>query len=468
MAMAFPDGYAAGRLHMSLYPWQIRVLDAMSLEGARVAVRTCNESGKTSTLMVALILWHMETQKDSLTVTTSGSYRQLKEQLHPHLVRCSKLLDPGWEFGDGWGRFAGLNSRLVSFSASDPGKAEGWHAPVGSKLLIIMDEAKTLPQSIYDAFERAHATRWICLSSPGSAHGPFYDLFHKYSKRWQGFRVPASDCPHLWSDPVKRADLEHQIHNLRPELVQSMIYADFVSAGQGHLFDMVCVDAAMHGDVAHVGRGQYAHAGFDNSGGGDEQVLAVSDGNRAWFEWTGFLKDELDQAVVLKDHLALCGIVPSACYSDDGGIGQAVNNHIDHLYAAGVSDGVEVVSVRRFDFNGRPRDPKMFANMRAEGYFNLSKLIRQGRVILPDDDTLREELAFIKYDADSSPLQLVDKKKFPRSPNRADALMMLFYDFDFAALTAAPEDRSDITSPTRTRRERFEFAAGPYDRGEDA
>ena len=193
------------RLGVELYPWQTSVLRAMSPRGSRVSVRTCNESGKTSTLVLALILWHMETFVGSLTVTTSGSYRQIKDQLFPHLQNWGGRLGEGWEFGDCWGKNHLTGSRLVSFSTDNPGKAEGWHEPprlpgeiVGrsnplaglcsdgdwaemagtatkSSLMLIMDEAKTPPASLYEAFERCHATRWVNLSSPGPSHGAFYD-----------------------------------------------------------------------------------------------------------------------------------------------------------------------------------------------------------------------------------------------------------------------------------------------------
>jgi hypothetical protein len=72
-------------------------------------------------------------------------------------------------------------------------------------------------------------------------------------------------------------------------------------------------------------------------------------------------------------------------------------------------------------------------------------------------------MAFARYDIDSSPIKLVPKNKLPRSPNRSDALAMLFWEIDYAQLTAPPEDHSDITSPTRRRRDRDEFAGGPWD-----
>jgi len=78
-------------------------------------------------------------------------------------------------------------------------------------------------------------------------------------------------------------------------------------------------------------------------------------------------------------------------------------------------------------------------------------VIRTYYIPLPDDDLLREELAFARYDMGSSPLKLVPKKKQPRSPNRSDALAMLFWEMDYAKLTAKPKDTSNRTSPTRRR-----------------
>lgn len=491
--LADPDGYAALRLGLKLYPWQSAVLQSMAPRGARCAVRTCNESGKTSTLVLALVLWHMEAFVGSLTVTTSGSYRQIKDQLFPHLQAWGGRLGKGWEFGDGWGKNHLTGSRLVSFSTDNPGKAEGWHEPprmpgeiVGTRnplgglvsdsewmgmaeaanktsLMLIMDEAKTPPQALHDAFERCHATRWINLSSPGGSSGPFYDCFHKFANRWKTFQVKWTDCPHLCDDPVKRAEIESQIKNLRSELVQSMLYGEFMPVGAGQVFDMMAVDACMTGLVKHFGVGQYKRAALDSSAGGDEQVLAACDGNKAWFEWTGAERDDEKLVKLISARLFRLGLEPSACFSDDGGSGKIINNEFDRLFAE-KSDDAD--TIRRFNFGGEPHNKTLFLNARAEAYFKLADFLRLGRIILPDDEKLREEFAFIRYDVDSTPIKLVDKKKLPRSPNRADALVMLFWEMDFDQLTAKPVDPSFRTSPTLTRREENEFSEGPWNNEE--
>lgn len=482
--LAMADGYAQGRLGLNLYGWQAQVLNAMSTRGARVAVRTCNESGKTSTLVLALVLWHMESFIGSLTVTTSGSYRQIKDQLFPHLQNWGGRLGEGWEFGDCWGKNHKTGSRLVSFSTDNPGKAEGWHEPprmpgdiIGrsnplsglvpdsewiemagaagkSSLLLIMDEAKTPPAALYEAFERCHATRWINLSSPGGAFGPFYDCFNKHAKWWKTFAVRAQDCPHLWDDPDKRAELERQITTLRPEFVQSMIFGEFMPEGAGMLFDMQRVSAAMSGELPVSGAGTYRRAALDISGGGDEQVLMVCDGTRAWVEWAGFEKDDSRLIDIVAKRLRRCGIAPDDCLADNGGLGKIVINEFDR---AGYP-------LRRFDFNGEPHDKCLYLNARAEAYFHLADRIRLGHLNLPDDDVLREELAFAKYDVGSDPLKLVPKGKLPRSPNRSDALAMLFWELPAQdQLTAKPPDNKERVSPTRRARDREEFSPGPWE-----
>ena len=87
-----------------------------------------------------------------------------------------------------------------------------------------------------------------------------------------------------------------------------------------------------------------------------------------------------------------------------------------------------------------------------------------GHVVLPrDDDVLREELAFSKYDVGSMPLKLIPKEKLPRSPNRADALAMVFRDLPDPRELKAETDESLAMSPTRFARDTEQYAASTFD-----
>ena len=89
-----------------------------------------------------------------------------------------------------------------------------------------------------------------------------------------------------------------------------------------------------------------------------------------------------------------------------------------------------------------------------------------GHVRLPDDDLLREELAFARYDVGSSPLKLVPKHKLPHSPNRSDVIAMIFWELPEVmgdGLAEAAALGAEIASPTRRRRDREETAGSVWE-----
>ena len=81
---------------------------------------------------------------------------------------------------------------------------------------------------------------------------------------------------------------------------------------------------------------------------------------------------------------------------------------------------------------GRPtQDSEHYANLRAEGYWNLRQLILDGRLALPADNDLVGQLAALKYTFNSLGQLVMESKEDMRrrgvpSPDKADALMMAF------------------------------------------
>ena len=129
------------------------------------------------------------------------------------------------------------------------------------------------------------------------------------------------------------------------------------------------------------------------------------------------------------DTMKLTGLVvdaikeadPEDVVVDEVGIGAGV---VDRLKELGYRvDGINV---------GRSaHDPSRFANLRAEGYWNLRQLITTGEVFLPSDKELMGELAALKYSFNSVGQLLVEskddmRKRGVRSPDKADALMLAF------------------------------------------
>ena len=74
------DRFAEEIFGLKLYPWQRKVLQDLDKSGSRVALKAANGSGKTAMVAAPSALWHSLMFPDSVCVTTSGVYRQVKEQ----------------------------------------------------------------------------------------------------------------------------------------------------------------------------------------------------------------------------------------------------------------------------------------------------------------------------------------------------------------------------------------------------
>lgn len=457
-----PSGYAYLALGIDLYPWQVAVLDALDRPHTRAALRTCNESGKTSTVIAALVMWHMETFAESVTVTTSGAYRQIVDQLYPNLrAYAQKRRAENWNITKDRGVYLPTKSRLISFSTDNPGLAEGWHEPPRTtplfadganplaaygindedwqavrsektSLLIVIDEAKSVDEGIFAAFERCHPTRYLVASSPGEAAGPFYDTFHAQARRYAGFHASAQDCPHLWADPVRRRELEEQIETLPVPLVASMIYGEFSQSGEYMVFDMALVAIAQSGTVPRWGAG-VRRAALDLSGGGDETCLYIRDGNEAWLAGVWHERDDRKLVGMVIAELQRYQVRPEWCAADNGGLGAVILNEFDR----------RGWPLSRIDFGGKPRNERFYADRRAEMFLELSNRVKRREIRLPQDTILRDQLSWQKYKPGYGPLRLIPKDKMPRSPDRADTVAMLFDDMPAAAEHYDRQDQQD-------------------------
>ena len=166
-------------LGLKAYEWQKRVLSDLNFKEARVAMKAANGSGKTSLVAASAVLWHMIRFPQSLTITTAGVWRQVEDQLWPNLRKYIANLGDGWRVTSNELEFSN-GSRAIGFSTNDAGKFEGWHrqGPTDN-LLMIVDEAKTVPDSIYEAIARCQPSRLLVMSSPGGPQGAFYKAFTK-------------------------------------------------------------------------------------------------------------------------------------------------------------------------------------------------------------------------------------------------------------------------------------------------
>ena len=411
--------FASKVLGLPLYDWQRRVLSDVDRPNSRTAAKCANGSGKTSHISAPAALWHPCCYPASITITTSGVFRQVKEQMWPQIRRMAGRLK-GFEIEvnqtDITVKHEGGDdntSKVVGFSTDDPGKFEGWH---GESLLGIFDESKTIPDEIFEAWERCaqgQPARVLLLSSPGRSSGQFFRAFNDESHLWKAHTVQASDCAHINRDQTEKLIQKWGIDH---PLVRSMVFAEFMIAdGEEMILGMDKLRMAQESRLAPKAGTTTAFCDF--AAGGDENVLAVKEGNQVLplTCWTD--KNTMSAVGRFLQLFQKYGLKQENVYADSAGLGQPM---CDALGEAGFV-------VNRVNNGSTPREPERFQNRGSEIWFRACRDIERSEVGLPKDDILFDQLTNRRITMSAKGRLCAESKdemksRGVRSPDRADAV----------------------------------------------
>jgi phage terminase large subunit len=415
-----PSAFASNVLGINLYDWQRKVLRDLEPRDCRVALRAANGSGKTSTVISSILIWHALVYPRSIAVTTAGVFRQVESQLWPSLRNHIAKLGGAWEVTSGEIRYLhpnGNTSRIIGYSATDPGRAEGWHAEDHEyhPLLMVVDEAKTVADPLFEAISRCQPTRLLIASSPGGTSGAFYRAFTKEANMWQKHAVTAFDCPHITQAQI---DEVTQRYGEKHPLTRSMIYGEFVDIGLESLVISLTQLQNCYNTPPRFKPGVRI-AGVDFAAGGDQNVICISDGNKilpmiAWRE-----KDTMAAVGRFIVEFKKAGLEANNIYADASGMGMVM---CDALAEAGWV-------VNRVNFGATAYDNNAYTNRSAEMWYGMAKKIEDAEIILPEDEDLTAQLTCRRTITNSKGKLGVESKDSMRargiaSPDRADALAL--------------------------------------------
>jgi hypothetical protein len=408
-----------------IYPWQREILENIELKHSRSILQACNGSGKTSLIAATAVLWHMVRFPRSVAICTAGVYRQVVDQLWPrmreyvedHLAPMTGAAD-NWQVKEDEVVYKPGQSRALGFSTDQGNKFEGFHTTGPSaNLLIVVDEAKSVPDSIFWAVERCQPTRVLVMSSTGDCKGEFYKLCMKPPAGWKHWKVTARECPHL-----KEEWVQEQVARWGPEhpLVKSMIFSEFMEGdGQLTFVSWARVDYAMSNkNQKRPGAkvGFWDPAAAEN---GDENVFAVLDGNEilplvAWRD-----RDAMGNCARAILEAKRVGLRPEEMWMDMGGIGQIYHAKLKELgwHCNGAYNGDSAY------------DKDAFQNRGTEIWVMAARVMDEQKVILPRDEKLLDQITsrLLLRNRTSQKLQAEPKPDMQRrgktSPDRADAAM---------------------------------------------
>ena len=432
-----PAMFAYRYLGMTLYPWQMEAVEACRHRRAEVAVVAANGSGKTAAVTVVLLLWWLYAFPKGRCAVTSGSWQQLENQLWPALRVHEHLFSTmlGWTFNDTEVRTP-QGGFITAFSTKDPGRAEGYHENVaaGAPLMVMVDEAKSVPEPIFDAMNRCTPTVRIMTSSPGVDSGTFYRAFNEDMAAWHTVEVDAWMCPHIPPERIARAQRIYGPDYERNPIYRSMIMGKFTTGEDSNMIPRRYVEEAlMHRPAQRHGD---KFAAVDWAAGGDETVLAMRCGNALRIVYKDRERDTVRSSNKV---VALCrehGVEPWNSWGDVCGMGIAI------MQAA--RDRSEW-RFREFNGGQAAGDADHFVNLNAEAWFYFRQSLERGEVCFPDglDQETVKQLTDRKMQWDKKGRYVLEAKsdmaaRGVHSPDRADALVMAWWAGRFASYYDEP------------------------------
>ena len=367
---------------------------------------------------------------DAVVPITGTVFDTLKRTLYKE-VRLAFMRLPNklrWKFKIGLQeikRRKGESFCVLKTSSKDsPEALQGYH---GKHLLMIVDEASGVAEEVFEAASGSMSTPgaiMVMAGNPTRLTGTFYDSHHRQAHLWTRFHFSCVDSPLVAeSYPIEIIDKYGEGSNQH----RIRVLGDFPTQEDDTLISLSDITAAIE-RIIPIDENADLVYGLDIADkGNDLSIKCRRRGDNAL---------SLD-IVKNKNTTDLIGMTLRSAHKENADI---IN--LDEIgIGAGVRDGLQEqkrtlcprVKVCGICFAGKAKSQKDYHNIRAEGYCEIRDRFISGEISIPDDPELVAELSTIRYTVTSAGRILIEpkeqmKKRLGRSPDRADGLVLAFYE----------------------------------------
>lgn len=390
-----------------------------------------NGAGKSQLILAPQATWTALSFFTSLTAVTSATASQLDTQTMPAIKRLAECINKFhraelFEIKAKEVKFRPNHSLIIPRKSDSEGTQEGFHPIIpGGEFTILVDEGKSMPDDIYDGIARWTGwTRRTDISSAGEPFGGFYRMV--VGEHVKPYIITDVDCPNI-SD-ADRALIYAQGGGPDSILARQALKSQFVSlAGQVVMtLDTVqrCIRLSKEGKIEWK-KEDVNRCGLDLSGGGDETIMCVGNGNKQIALEQIPSKETTFQVERI---ISLCKQYqlndPMKRKADAGGGGK----HILDLLARAGWPFVRVYNQAKPTVRSRMN----FGNRGTDMWFRFSRLVEDCVVILLDDpkQTLQASTRVYRQRLDSDKIILQPKQEAKAegrpSPDRVDATVLCF------------------------------------------
>lgn len=428
-----PEAFAIKRLGMKLYPWQG---DAVApLERAEFGKRiniTCrapNGSGKDQRVIPTAVYYFLSVCPKGRVLLTTGSDSQLDEQTLINLDRFRSLFQwPDPTRSPRYVQTTPSGGRLTAFVTNTGNRIEGWHEYPDSPLLIIVNEAASVPEELMDGLDRCTPTVLMYISRAGVKTTPglrnsFYESFHgPSSDKWIKVVAGLADCPHISQEKI---DIVIAKHGADSPITRSMLYGEWMEQPDDATYFLSVEELQMclNSPPPHRPGLKFLFCDF-SGGGGAENVIYKRDGNK--YELIDAWKEKNEDAIVGKFvwHFRQSGL-PAEQIGGDA----AAKSILDKLAQSGWA-------IRRQSFGATARNHDLFTSWSAEAWYDTCQKIRNREIILDPKDEIAQaqaldrRLIYATNGKMSAEDKIVMSRRGAVSPDRFDALVGACHQID--------------------------------------
>lgn len=424
---------------------QLKIIRAVDKGEKRIAVKSGHGTGKSTTLSWLAIWWGLF-RADAKIPVTAPSSPQLMATLMPEMRKWIDKLPQIFkdeitiksdEIDFKNGNFIVLRTARKE----NPEALQGFHA---TNLLFLIDEASGVANEVFEVIHGALTGAENCLvmvGNPTRTSGYFYEAFNKEKEIWDLYTLNAEKSENVSKEQIQTARIKYGIDS---DIYKVRVLGEFPSASSDALFGVELLDESV--DRPDVTKNGSEIWGLDVAEFGDDSsVLCKRKGYfvRPFISFKNLDAEPLANAIMAEYKNA--HIKPVAIYVDIIGVGAGVWSILL----------TKKLPVYRADVRGKTYDEGLF-NKRIEIYKRLKDLLPI--ISLPNDDTLLGDLGALRYEINEKGLIKLEskketKKRLGRSPDKADALAITFFD----ELDFYDEMQSDYDNPRIRKTSKIEM-----------
>lgn len=407
------------------------------VEKRRVSIRSGHGTGK-STFMAWCVLWFLACYFPAKVPATAPTSHQLEDVLWAEIAKWHRqmgikfpALAAQFEWSAGAFRMkAAPNESFSVARTSRPEKPEALQGFHSDNILFLIDEASGVADNVFEVAEGALSTDGafvVMAANPTRQSGYFFDSHHKMRSSWAALHWSGEDSPRVSRQYIENMAKKYGRHS---PVFKVRVLGEFIGAVDGVISLELC-EAARIREV-EVNQTAPVVWGVDVARFGDDSsALAKRKGNHQLEpvrEWWG--KDTMQTVGIVKAEYDAATVKPAAINVDVIGIGSGVVDRLKEL-------GLPAVGVNVAESESANANPEIsFNRLRDELWWKGREWLEARDCRMADDDETVAELTTPSYTILSNGRIQVErkedmKKRGVKSPNRADAWLLTFYEGGF-------------------------------------